>query len=414
MKIMVTAASFSSEISGIQRHAFNLVRCLLRRPEISRVDLVVAPWQTKLARTAGLDRDARLTTHVADMKQGSLSRNSWYYRKLPSLVARLQPDLVHLSYPVPVDARSIHCPTVLTLHDLYPYEIPQNFGFPQVLVNRFILKQCLSNVDAIACVSDTTLACLRQYVPACMYEKALRVYNCVEPEPQRIVRSPIPGWSGEPFLLCVAQHRRNKNIVLLLEAFQRLSLANSIPLSMKLVVVGIEGPETPSIQQRISDFGLTARVVLLRGLSESELQWCYTRCEAVVVPSKAEGFGLPVAEALLVGCRVLCSDIASLREIGGTHCNYVSLGADEEEALANAIEITLQGPRKEPVSLPHLSAEVLAREYVKFYRRLLSSQRSPRNVGRDVRFSAMGPGTPSSDSSPSSGTLERGGVHGCV
>jgi glycosyltransferase involved in cell wall biosynthesis len=414
VKIMVTAASFSSEISGIQRHAFNLVRCLLRRPEICRVDLVVAPWQTQLVRTAGLHRDARLTTHVADMKEASLSRNFWYYRKLPSLVARLQPDLVHLSYPVPIDAGTFGCPTVLTLHDLYPYEIPENFRFPQVIVNRLILKQCLRSVDAIACVSDTTMSCLRQYVPASTYEKALRIYNCVEPEPQRIVRSPIPDWSGESFLLCVAQHRRNKNIVLLLEAFQRLTLAKSIRPSMKLVVVGIEGPETPGIQQRISDLGLAARVVLLRGLSEPELQWCYTRCEAVVVPSKAEGFGLPVAEALLVGCRVLCSDIASLREIGGTHCDYVALGTDEEDALAKAIEATIQEPRKEPVLLPHLSAEVLALEYLKFYRQLLSSRRSLPNVKRNVRFSTAAPGTQSSDSNLSSGAVEQGGVHGCI
>jgi glycosyltransferase involved in cell wall biosynthesis len=414
MKITVTAASFSSEISGIQRHAFNLVRCLLRRPEISRVDLLVAPWQTKLVQTVGLDRDARLRTHVADMKQGSLSRNSWYYRKLPSLVARLQPDLVHLSYPVPIDAASIHCPTVLTLHDLYPYEIPENFRFPQVLVNRFILKQCLSNVHAIACVSDTTMAGLRTCVPGSAHEKAVRIYNCVEPEPHRIVRSPIPNWSGETFLLCIAQHRRNKNIVLLLEAFHQLSLANVIPPAMKLVVVGIEGPETPRIQQCISDRGLAARVVLLRGLSESELQWCYTRCEAVIVPSKAEGFGLPVAEALLAGCRVLCSDIAPLHEIGGTHCDYVPLNSGGAEGLANAIGKTLQGPRKKPVSLPHLSAEVLGLEYLKFYRQLLSSQGSLRHSGSEARFSMTAPASPSSDPNPSSADVERGGVHGCI
>jgi len=414
MKITVTAASFSSEISGIQRHAFNMVRCLLSRPEISRVDLVVAPWQTQLVRTAGLDRDVRLITHVADMKQGSLSRNSWYYRKLPSLIARLQPYLVHLSYPVPIDAASIHCPTVLTLHDLYPYQIPENFRFPQVLVNRFILKQCLSNVNAIACVSDATMAALQTYVPSSTYERAARIYNCVEPEPQRVVRSPIPNWSGETFLLCVAQHRRNKNIVLLLEAFHRLLLANAIAPDMKLVVVGIEGPETPRIQQCIADSGLAARVVLLRGLSEPELQWCYTRCEAVIIPSKAEGFGLPVAEALLAGCRVLCSDIASLHEIGGTHCDYVPLNIGGPDRLANAIDRTLQGPRKEPVSLPQLTAGVLGLEYLKFYRQLLSSQRSLRNAGPDVRFSTTAPGSPSSDANPSSGDVERGGVHGCI
>ena len=67
---------------------------------------------------------------------------------------------------------SLRCPTVVTLHDLYPYEIPQNFRFPHVLVNRFILKQCLSNVDAIACVSDTTIECLRQYVSSSIAPKS--------------------------------------------------------------------------------------------------------------------------------------------------------------------------------------------------------------------------------------------------
>jgi glycosyltransferase involved in cell wall biosynthesis len=413
VKIMVTAASFSSEISGIQRHAFNLVKCLLRRPEVSRVDLVVAPWQTKLARTTGVDHDVRLKTYVADMEEGSLSRNSWYYRKLPLLVAQLQPDLVHLSYPVPIDAGSFSCPIVLTLHDLYPYEIPQNFRFPQVMVNRFILKQCLRNVDAIACVSDTTMACLRHYVPGSTHEKAIRIYNCVEPEPQRIVRSPIPGWSGEPFLLCVAQHRRNKNIVLLIQAFHRLLLASSIPPAMKLVVVGIEGPETRRIRQQISERGLAPNVVLLQGLSEPELQWCYARCQALVVPSKTEGFGLPVAEALLVGCRIVCSDIAALREIGGTHCHYVALGTDEEGALAAAIQATLQEPPKEPVSLPHLSGDVLACQYLNLYRQLIPSEISVRNVSCNGSYPTT-PEMQSFDAGKPSSIPEQGGARGCI
>lgn len=413
MKIMVTAASFSTEISGIQRHAFNLVRCLLRRPEISRLDLVVAPWQTKLARSTGIDRDVRLKTYVADMDKSSLSRNSWYYRKLPLLASQLHPDLVHLSYPVPIHAGSLSCPTVLTLHDLYPYEIPQNFRFPQVIVNRLILKQCLRNVDAVACVSDTTMAGMRQYVTTSIQEKAVRIYNCVEPEPQRVVRPPIPGWLGEPFLLCVAQHRRNKNIALLLQAFHRLLVASSVPSAMKLVVVGIEGPETRHIRQLISDLELDSRVFLLRGLSEPELQWCYARCEVLVVPSKTEGFGLPVAEALMVGCRVLCSDIPALREIGGAHCQYVALGADEEASLAAAIWKSLQGQRREPVSLPHLSAEVLADQYLNLYRQLLPSEVSAQNTSSNGTLHTA-PAAPSFESNPPRGIAEQGGIRGCI
>lgn len=376
MRIMVTAASFSPEISGIQRHAFNMVRCILCRPEISRVDLVVAPWQMKLTESIHARDDVRLTIHSANMDVSSLSRNLWYYRGLPGLAARLQPDVVHLSYPVPLDRASLACPAVLTLHDLYPYEIPRNFRFPSVIVNRLILRQCLRSVDAIACVSETTMRRLRQYAPQSTWRKATRIYNCVEPETHCATRSPIPDWRGEPFLLSIAQHRRNKNIVLLIRAFYRLLRNSEIDSSMKLIVVGIAGPETRRIERLVAELGLGRRVLLLRGLSDPELQWCYARCEALVTPSKTEGFGLPVAEGLLAGCRIVCSDIDAFREVGGSHCRFVALGIGEEDKLAAAIRATLQEPPREPVPLPHLSAEVLANHYLSLYRAIATPGRT--------------------------------------
>jgi glycosyltransferase involved in cell wall biosynthesis len=373
MKILLTAASFSSMISGVQRHAFNVVRCLLLHPGISTVHLVVAPWQRALVEEAELGPSGRLTTHIAKMDQSSLSRNFWYYRRLPELVDRLRPDLVHLSYPVPVDTTAIACPTVLTLHDLYPYEIPQNFGFSQVLFNRLILRHSLRSVSAIACVSDTTMLRMKQYVPHEVWCKAIRIYNCVEPERLCALHSPIPEWQGEPFLLSIAQHRRNKNIPLLVRAFHRLLRQGEIDPTTKLVVVGIAGPETSRIHQMVSRGDLGGRVIFLEGLPEADLQWCYGRCEALVVPSRTEGFGLPVAEALLAGCRIICSDIPAFREIGGDHCRYVALGADAEEALAAEIVAALREPAKAPVCLPQLSAKVLANQYVDLYRRLIPS-----------------------------------------
>jgi glycosyltransferase involved in cell wall biosynthesis len=389
MKIMVTAASFSPEISGVQRHALNMVRCLLRRPEISRVDLVVAPWQTKLVESAAYGRDGRLSTHVAEMEDSSLSRNLWYYRELPALASRLQTDVVHLSYPVPLDRPSFNCPTVASLHDLYPYEIPGNFRFPHVIFNRLLLRQCLRSVDAIACVSETTMLRLRDYTPQSTWRKATRIYNCVEPEPLCATVSPIPGWLGESFLLSIAQHRRNKNIALLIRAFHRLHRRSEINSSMKLVVVGIAGPETRRIHQLVSQLGLGRSVLLLRGLSEPQLQWCYARCEALVVPSKTEGFGLPVAEGLLVGCRIVCSDISAFREVGGEHCRFVALGSGEEEALAQAIREILHGPLRQPVSLPHLSAEVLASQYLGLYRTLVPCGTSLENPERPAPMLAV-------------------------
>jgi glycosyltransferase involved in cell wall biosynthesis len=380
MKVLITAASSSAHISGVQRHAFNLVRCLLLNPEITRVDLILAPWQRGMAEASGLGADRRLAIHYPEMGRGAIARNLWYYRELPKLASRLCSDLVHLSYPMPIDAQAFACPTVLTLHDLYPYEIPRNFGPYQFLFNRFILRHCLQSVDAIACVSDTTTAKLKQYASTKAYAKARRIYNCVEPDPVCVTQCPLPGWDGEPFLLTVAQHRRNKNIPLLIRTFHRLLRQERIYASTRLVVLGIEGPETKTIESLVSQLDLGNRVLFLEGLSQTELQWCYLHCEAVVLPSETEGFGLPVAEALLAGCRVVCSDIPAFREVGEAHCEYIAFGVDAEAALAAGIGAALHKPVKEPVRFPRLSAETLATEYAGFYRGLIAAAGNAENT----------------------------------
>jgi glycosyltransferase involved in cell wall biosynthesis len=384
MKILIAAASYSSQISGLQRHAFNVVRCLLQLPELSAVHLVVAPWQRAMVEEAAFDPDPRLTVHIAEMEPSSFSRNLWYYRELPALAARVRADVVHLTFPMPVDGGSFDCPTVVTLHDLYPYEIPQNFGYPKCIFNRLVLQQCLRNVDAIACVSDITDVLLRRYAPAATGRKTTRIYNCVEAEPLCAQESPIPGWQDEPFLLCVAQHRRNKNIPLLLRTFDRLLKRKEIDSQTKLLVIGIAGPESRNIHRLVSSLRLEERIHFFEGLSEPELQWCYRRCEALVTPSITEGFGLPVAEALLAGCRVICSDIPAFREVGGDHCRFVDLRGDAEATLAEAVVSTLQQPAQKPISLPQFSSSLLANQYLGLYRGLIASA----VVAHNARFSA--------------------------
>lgn len=370
MKVLLAAASSTASISGVQRHAFNLARCLLLRPEIRELHLVVAPWQSHLPQAAGLRSGPRLAIHCAPIGRGSLSRNLWYAHGLPRLAAQLQAELVHLSYPMPLSAAAFHCPTVVSLHDLYPFEIPGNFGFPKVLFNRLVLRQCLRNASAIACVSDATRMRLRQYADSSIWDKSLRIYNCVEPLPGAARHSPIRGWSGEKFLLCIAQHRRNKNLPALLRIFERLSRSGVIEPDTRLVVVGIAGPETGALRRLAAASGPSGRIHLLEALSEPELQWCYRHCELLVAPSLTEGFGLPVAEALLAGCRVVCSDIPAHREIAEAHCRFVPLGVDFEAAFAAAMVKALSSAPAAPVPLPQLSAAVIARQYLSLYRDL--------------------------------------------
>lgn len=371
MRVLLAAASFPTSMSGLPRHAFNTARCLLQHPAVSEVHMVIAPWQGHLIEESGIDPNLRIHMHVAPMNRGSLSRNLWYYRELPQLASKVEADIVHFTYPMPVNAAAFQCPTVLTLHDLYPYEIPENFGFPKVIFNRVVLQQCIRGADAIICISDSTRSLLRRYAPESAVRRASRIYNCVEAPTLCAIHSPIPLWSGEPFLLCVAQHRRNKNIPLLMEAFHRLKQRQHVAEGLTLVVVGIGGPETRRIRGVISTLKLEKSVHLLEGLSEPELQWCYARCAVLAAPSITEGFGAPVAEGLLAGCRVVCSDIPAFRELGDGHCAFVALDRNAAAALADALWAAMNSPPQAPVLIPQCSAVVITERHVDLYRSLI-------------------------------------------
>jgi glycosyltransferase involved in cell wall biosynthesis len=374
MRVLIAGLSAPTELNGVSRHAANLARGLLSVPQSAEIHFVAGAWQSEMFARAIGSSDERLVIHSVPIPHRNHDRVRWYYRELPRMARRLAADVVHLSYTMPLDARAFACPTIVSLHDLYPFDIPENFGFLKGVVNRELMHHCLRNVDAIACVSGSTRARLRERFGARLSRKAVTILNAVEPVPVAEARPPRELRTGEPFLLCIAQHRQNKNIPLALDIFERLVRNGLVREATRLLLVGIPGPDTPLIQARIREGGLEQRVVHLSGISDAELQWCYRHCELLLAPSSIEGFGLPVAEAMLAGCPVVCSDIAAFREIGGGHCRYVRFGENVVERYEAAVRETLAEPRPEPRLLPRFSPAVIAREYLALYTRLLASR----------------------------------------
>jgi glycosyltransferase involved in cell wall biosynthesis len=373
MKIVIAALSAPEHLNGVSRHAANVVRGLLTRSEISEVHLLAGAWQQQTYTDAIARQDSRLHVHPVTIRRETVFRNLWYYSELPRVAEQLSADVVHLSYPMPVSTKDFRCPVVTSLHDLYSFDIPENFGFVKSILNRQVLRQCLRAVDAITCVSESTRQRLAHWFGSLAADKAVTVLNSVEPVCIGSSRGPQPLHRGQPFLLCVAQHRRNKNIPLALKVFDEALRTSAIDPETQLVVVGVTGPDTDRIRKQVELTRLDRRVVLLSGIKDTELQWCYRNCELLLAPSLLEGFGLPVVEALMAGCRVVCSDIPAFREVGGEACHYVRLGQNETAGFVDAIQRARRLPRILPASMPWLSGSEIAEKLVILYRRLQTS-----------------------------------------
>jgi glycosyltransferase involved in cell wall biosynthesis len=127
--------------------------------------------------------------------------------------------------------------------------------------------------------------------------------------------------SPSRFLLHVGSCVPRKRIDVLLAVFAELRTRWP---DLRLVKVG--GDWAPEHRRLMKDNGLGAAVVHRTGLTRAELARLYRQATAVLVPSDAEGFGLPVIEALACGATVLASDLPSLREAGGNAAVYLPVG----------------------------------------------------------------------------------------
>jgi glycosyltransferase involved in cell wall biosynthesis len=119
--------------------------------------------------------------------------------------------------------------------------------------------------------------------------------------------SPIAG----SYILFVGDLKPHKNVPVLMHAYAHLPAG--VRSSTRLVIVG-DGPEKARLHARASELGIDAATAFLGHVPDRVLTGLYSGAAAVVLPSLAEGFGLPVLEAMSRGVPVVVSDVPALRE----------------------------------------------------------------------------------------------------
>ena len=239
--------------------------------------------------------------------------------------------------------------TVVTCHDLDTFRClwePAGGGrgrFFRAMTRRILagLQKAAHVCCDSAATRDELLA--RGLVPparASVVRLGLRPELTAPPDPAAEARVDAlladgagPGGRGVD-LLHVGSTIPRKRLDVLLEVFARVRREGQP--GARLLRVG--GPFTAAQQAHAGRLGLAASVRVLPFLSPAELAGVYRRAALVLVPSDAEGFGLPVIEALAAGTPVLASDLPVLREAGGEAASYAPV-ADVDAWAARAREL---------------------------------------------------------------------------
>lgn len=216
---------------------------------------------------------------------------------------------------------------VVTYHDSAFLRRPQDYNRLWQLMFRKVNLPALRRADAVIVPSRFAKGEAIHYAKLSPERVHVTPLGGPRPESMRVsmevARDSLERFdlrSGH-YLLHVGVLERRKNLPLLVEAFHQLT-ARGIPDTFKLVLVGQPGPrpdlnDAPNIRSIIERLGLQKRVVLTGHLPGEAVNALLANAFAYVLPSKSEGFGIPVLEAFAAGIPVVCSTAGALPEVAG-------------------------------------------------------------------------------------------------
>ncbi len=329
-KIAIDARFYGAGHTGLGRYTTNVLKFLPKHLKNHTLQILL--------------RDAEYDNFEASNNVEKIHAEIPHYSlgeqiQLPHLLRDLGSEVLYtLHFNAPIFSKITK---IVTVHDLikshftgrdtttrspWLYQL-KRYGYNQVL------KKTLGQASDIIVPTGT------------VKNDILALYPSVKPEnirpipeaPDDIFRHPHTSKLNLPkdFVLFVGNAYPHKNLPLLLKSMLNF---NSVPL---VIVAG----QTPFLKRTLASSN-NHNVQVLSDLTDQELVDVYSRAKLLVTPSLIEGYGLVGLEALMVGTRVLASNIAVYREVYGDKVSYFD--PHSESSLTDGIRKSLKEDRQKP------------------------------------------------------------------
>lgn len=261
--------------------------------------------------------------------------------------------------------------SLLTVHDL-------NFLWEKRLWHlwrwKWKLRCRVEESDYVTVISKYVKDDLSRFMP--LENKPVEVvYNGIRAIEDDTMRQPkFIQSADEPFFFTIGQIREKKNFHVLVPMMQHF------PNHLLYISGDSHFEYFQTLKDEVERYGLQKQVVFTGIISDEEKNWMYAHCQAFLFPSKLEGFGIPVLEAMRMGARVFSSRFSSLPEVCNSHAVYFD--DYSPEGLAQTVQAGLSGWKRsceaalaaktysEQFSYQHYTAHYLA-----LYRRLLTERK---------------------------------------
>ncbi len=250
-------------------------------------------------------------------------------------------DIYHgLSGELPWGIHRSGIKTVVTIHDLIFLRHPEYYHWIDAKIYAWKFRQTMREADRIIAISECTKRDIIHFGHVdpsridLIYQSCNTHFRIRESEDKLQdvhARYTLP----TRYIINVGTIEARKNILLAVKALPYL------PSEISLVIVGRRTPYADQVWKYAVKHHLTHRIHLLSNVPNTDLPAIYQMAEACVYPSRYEGFGIPIIEAIQSGLPVVACTGSCLEEAGGPDSLYVS--PDDAQGLANALLQSLKG-----------------------------------------------------------------------
>jgi len=255
-------------------------------------------------------------------------------------------DLVH-HFGGHIPARH-SSPAVVTIHDTQPLDNPTNFSRAKQLYMRRMIPHAVASADLICTPSQWVADRVSERFPSA--SSRVRVVpstwdgdhhdlTVADSDTDTTAdRAGLPDLTGMEVILYPAVTHRHKNHMVLLKAVARLK--ESRP-SIRLVLTGGTGLAHPEVTDQIRQLGITDEVTHAGRVSAARLAQLFRLADVLAFPSRYEGFGLPVLEAMRCALPIVAADATALPEVLAGSGTLVH--PDDPDLWAQALGAALDG-----------------------------------------------------------------------
>lgn len=339
MKVLLDATAIPANLGGVGRYVDDLVPELIA----AGANLAMAVQERDAAHFRQTVPRAHLFTVPAALTNRG-ARMAWEQTGLPALVRRIRPDVLHSPhYTFP----ALHqVPVVVTLHDATFFSHPAAHTrvkreFFTRAINRAVRRADALVVPSLA-TRDETIRYVggdpdRFHIAYHGVDRS-RFHPVSQDEKDRVAAS--LGLTGRPFIGFLGTLEPRKNVPALVRGWVRAFRHSPEPPA--LVLAGGAGWDE-GIEPALA--GVPSHMTVLRPgyLPLEDLPGFLGGCTVLAYPSIAEGFGLPVLEAMACGAAVLTTRETSLPEVGGDAVAYCGSSAEE---IATALAALMDAPER--------------------------------------------------------------------